>query len=218
MDSPIPIVVFARAPVPGETKTRLIPRLGARGAARLHAALIERSLETARAAEIGPVELCCAPDTEHAFFSRCAERFGVTLTVQGAGDLGERMFAALERIVAAAGPALLIGTDCPALTPLHLREAAEMLRAGRDAVFAPAEDGGYVLVGLACASPRVFAGIEWGGPNVMRETRSRLAAFGWRWHELAELWDLDRPADITRLAERVEGGARYLEAVMRAEP
>jgi len=210
------IVVFAKAPVPGEAKTRLIPHLGAAGAARLHAALIERALETARAADLGSVELCCAPDAAHPFFATCAERYGVALTAQAAGDLGTRMAAAFDRVVPDAGPALLIGTDCPALKSVHLREAAAALATGCDAVLGPAADGGYVLVGLARPSLQVFEGIEWGGSSVLRDSRARLATLGWRWHELAELWDVDRPDDLTRLAERIEDGPRFLEAAMHA--
>jgi len=97
-----------------------------------------------------------------------------------------------------------------------LREAAAVLQAGHDAVLGPAEDGGYVLIGLARTSPRVFDGIAWGSPHVMRDTRARLGALGWRWHELAELWDIDRPADLARLAEHIEGGAHYIEAALHA--
>jgi uncharacterized protein len=214
--SPIPIIVFAKAPVPGQAKTRLIPRLGAVGAARLHAALIERSLETAVAAGVGPVELCCAPDPAHPFFAECAERYGVSLTSQGNGDLGARMLGAFDRVVSAVGPAILVGTDCPALTPRHLQDAAQCLGEGYDAVLAPAEDGGYVLVGLARASPRVFEDIAWGEPGVMRETRLRLTGLGWRWHELAELWDVDRPEDLARLAESIDDGARYVAVATSA--
>jgi len=210
------VIVFARAPVPGQSKTRLIPHLGAEGAARLHAALIERSLETARAAGLGSVELCCTPDASHGFFLSCAERYGVVLTAQSPGSLGTRMSAAFERVVPEAGPALLIGTDCPALGSGHLRDAAAALAAGNDAVLVPAEDGGYVLVGLARPSPRAFEDIEWGGADVLRDTRARFATLGWRWHELAELWDVDRPADLARLEESIDDGRRYLAAAMNA--
>jgi rSAM/selenodomain-associated transferase 1 len=211
-----PVIVFAKAPVPGGVKTRLIPRLGARGAASLHAALVERALETACAAQVGRVELCCAPDASHPFFAACAQRFAVALTTQTAGDLGARMHAAFERVLPDFGNALLIGSDCPALTPEYLRAAGAAIQSGHDAVLGPAEDGGYVLVGLARTSPRVFDDIAWGGPDVMRDTRARLDALGWRWHELAALWDVDRPGDLARLAERIEGGARYVEAAMHA--
>ncbi len=210
------VIVFARAPVPGEAKTRLIARLGARGAAQLHADLVERALVTARAAGPGRVELCCAPDATHPFFTACAARYGVALTTQTDGDLGARMRSAFDRVVPDFGPTQLIGSDCPALTPAHLRESAAALAAGHDAVLGPAEDGGYVLVGLARTSPSVFDGIGWGGPDVLRDTRARLAALGWRWHELAELWDIDRPADLARLAEQIEDGARYVAAAVHA--
>ena len=211
----IAVIVLAKAPIPGAAKTRLVPRLGAHGAARLHAALVERTLETVRRAGLGRIELCCSPDATHPFFAACARRYGVALTVQSPGDLGARMLAALDRVVAVAGRALLVGTDCPALAPAHLQEAAAALAAGHDAVLGPAEDGGYVLVGLARAAPEVFAGIRWGGREVLRDTRARLAGLGWRWHELGELWDIDRPADLARFAGRIAGGADDIAAALR---
>lgn len=196
------IIVFAKAPVPGEAKTRLIPVLGAAGAARLHERLVERTLETARAAGVGPVELCCAPDAAHPFLAAVAARFGVALTEQGSGDLGDRM----QRALAARLPAVLIGSDCPALTPEYLREAKAALAAGYDAVLGPAEDGGYVLVATRRSHPDAFAHIRWGGPHVMAEQRERFRAIGWRWTELATLWDVDRPEDVGRLGEGLLDG------------
>lgn len=189
------LIVFAKAPVPGEAKTRLIPALGAAGAARLHERLVDRALETACASGLGPVELCCAPDATHSFFAACAARFGVALTAQGHGDLGARM----QRAMAARLPAVLIGADCPAMTPEYLREAGRGLAAGYDAVLGPAEDGGYVLVAARRSDPDAFAGIDWGGPHVMQAQRARFRAIGWRWSELASLWDVDRPDDLERL-------------------
>jgi len=107
-----------------------------------------------------------------------------------------------------AGALLLIGTDCPALTVEHLTSAATALRNGNDAVFIPAEDGGYVLVGLRRPQPGLFEGIDWGTGKVMAQTRERLAALGLRWVEPATLWDVDRPADLCRLAA-LEGFARW---------
>jgi glycosyltransferase A (GT-A) superfamily protein (DUF2064 family) len=73
------------------------------------------------------------------------------------------------------------------------------LQDGNDAVLGPARDGGYVLIGLNRPAPELFAGINWSTWAVMHETRSRLRALGWRWRELAEQWDVDRPADLARL-------------------
>jgi len=142
------IAVFAKAPVAGEVKTRLAATLGDEGAARLHERLVERALATALEARLGPVTLWCSPDESHPFFQGCARRDAVPLRRQVGADLGERMHHAFE---ATPGPLLLIGSDCPALAPRDLHAAAEALRT-RDAVFIPAEDGGYVLVGLARAA------------------------------------------------------------------
>lgn len=193
------LLVFTRAPRPGEVKTRLVPLLGRRGAAALHVQLVKRTLATARSAGIGEIELHCAPDCDDPFFRLCGGRYGVALASQSAGDLGIRMRHALERALACAPRAILIGTDCPVLSAGHLREADRMLRTERDAVFAPAEDGGYVMIGLTRCDARLFERIAWGGANVMGETRRRLAALGWRWEELEMLWDIDRPEDYQRL-------------------
>jgi len=196
------IMIFAKAPAPGRVKTRLVPALGAGAAAALHRQLVERTLATARAAALGPIELWCAPSTSDPFFALCARQHGVALREQGEGDLGARMGRALESALAQGIPALLVGSDCPALTPEYLREAAAALINGTDAVIGPAEDGGYVLIGLARSpSAPLFADIAWGSATVMRETRVRLARFDWRWRELATLWDVDRPEDLLRLGE-----------------
>lgn len=192
----VQIAVFAKAPVPGAVKTRLIPALGASGAARLQRQFILRTLATAAAAQLGPVALWCAPDTRHRFFQALRHRAAVACISQPAGDLGERMHAAFEHHCPR-GAALLIGTDCPALRPGHLREAARRLRGGADAVFQPAEDGGYVLVGLRRPQPQIFSGMAWGKADVMAATRSRAGTL--RVSELETLWDVDRPADLARL-------------------
>ncbi len=193
------VVVFAKAPEPGAVKTRLIPPLTADGAAALHARLTKRALATVRTAAVGTIELACAPDTDHPFFRYCSARYGAALAAQGGGDLGARMLAAARRALAAGTPVILIGCDCPGLTPEHLRAAARALRQGQDAVVAPAEDGGYVLIGLAHHEDSLFRDIAWGGAQVMADTRRRLDALGWRWTELDTLWDVDRPRDYERL-------------------
>lgn len=177
------IIVFARAPVPGEAKTRLIPRLGAWRAARLHVRLMRHALRTARAANCGPVELHLT--RRHSLFR------GARL--QRGRDLGERMHHALSR----SRPAILIGTDCPELAPADLRRAARWLRGGYDAVLAPAEDGGYALIGLRRAIPALFQGMDWGSDHVYSDTVKKLA--GYRWRALPRVWDLDRPQDLDRL-------------------
>ena len=189
------VAVFAKAPVAGEVKTRLAAVLGADAAASLHAGLVRHALSTAVHARVGPVSLWCLPDASHSFFARCEGEFGVRLETQAGADLGERMGRAFERSDA---PLLLVGCDCPALTPAHLGAAASALR-DADAVFVPAEDGGYVLVGLARPVPGLFDDIPWGSAAVMTVTRERLERAGARWVELDTLWDVDRPDDYARL-------------------
>jgi rSAM/selenodomain-associated transferase 1 len=182
------IIVFAKAPVPGQAKTRLIPRLGAWRAARLHARLIRETIETALAARCGAVEL--HGTRRHAFFRNSK----VSFRLQRGRDLGERIYHALAR---SPGPAIVIGTDCPALTPADLRRALRWLRGGYDAVLAPAEDGGYALIGTKRAQRGWFEGIEWGGSAVYAETVKRLENH--RWRALRRVWDVDRPEDLERL-------------------
>lgn len=194
----VAVGVFAKAPVPGAVKTRLAGVLGADSAASLHAGLVRHALGTATQAAVGPVTMWCLPDASHAFFERCRDEFGVRLETQRGADLGERMRNAFEPAWASGASLILIGADCPALTAPHLKGAAEALRA-KDAVLVPAEDGGYVLVGLARALPEIFADVAWGTAAVMAQTRQRLAAAGATWTELETLWDVDRPEDYARL-------------------
>jgi rSAM/selenodomain-associated transferase 1 len=181
------IAVLAKAPVPGFAKTRLIPALGAEGAAALQARLIERAVETARQA--GPITLWAAPDIKHPLFRKLSA--DVALAQQPEGDLGARMLAAS---VAAHGPVLVVGTDCPALTAVHLQAAADALRNGVDVVAVPVDDGGYALIGMNAPQPHLFSNMSWS-----TETRRRLARSGLSWREPTRLWDVDTSADLDRL-------------------
>lgn len=193
------LLVFAKAPQPGETKSRLIPLLGAEGAARLQAQLTRRAIRTAVAAGLGPVELWCAPNQRHPCFKALRQEYGVTLRDQQGLDLGQRMFHA----AAASWPhrryTLIMGTDCPRIKPATLRRVVAALRRGRDAVIIPADDGGYVLLGLARLAPELFTGIDWGSARVMAQTRVRLADLQFSFQLLDSLPDLDRPDDCEEL-------------------
>jgi hypothetical protein len=193
----VQLAVLAKAPVPWLAKTRLIPALGPQGAARLQRQLTLQALRTALTAGLGVVTLWCAPDARHRFFRALQRTAGLRCLAQPGGDLGERMHSAF-RLHCAQGPLLLIGTDCPVLRPDHLRQAAQALIDGADAVLQPAEDGGYVLVGLRRPQPALFQGMTWSTDQVMAQTRQRAREAGLRLHELDMLWDLDRPEDLAR--------------------
>jgi uncharacterized protein len=190
------LIVMAKAPVPGFAKTRLIPALGADGAARLAARLLEHTLREARAARLGAVKLACAPDTSHAAFA--AQR-GVALVPQGQGDLGARMQRQFEQAFAqGAARVLVIGTDAPALDAAMLRRAADAL-ADSDAVFVPAADGGYALIGLRRVLPSLFNDMPWSTSAVMAVTRQRLAQAALRHVELPTVHDIDEAGDLAHL-------------------
>ena len=197
------VIVFARAPEPGKVKTRLIPALGVAGAAALYRRLVLHAIGAAKEADSGPVELWCAPDASQPFFADCARRLGVSLHPQAEGDLGERMRQAFIAVLGRSVRAILVGSDIPALSAPYVRDADRALSGGDDVVIGPAEDGGYVLIGLKRCEPELFREIPWGGPSVLAETRRRIARLGLRCRELPVLWDLDRPEDLERLPEEM---------------
>ena len=197
-DARCAVIVFAKAPVAGYAKTRLAPALGAAGAARLAERLLNDAVAQAVASAVGPVELCCAPDASHPAFAALAARFAIALTEQGDGDLGVRMGRAFDRAFGIGRTALLIGTDAPGLDAAYLRDAARCLRS-HDAVFGPALDGGYTLVGLTRRVPELFEDIAWSTAQVMQQTRATLRRLGLAHAELAPLADIDEPGDLRHL-------------------
>jgi rSAM/selenodomain-associated transferase 1 len=193
------LIVMAKAPLPGFAKTRLIPSLGAEGAARLAARFIAHALHEARSAQLGPVTLACAPDITHPVFAAQAHQGGVLLRAQGQGDLGARMQRQFQQAFAhGAERVVLIGTDAPALCAATLRRAARAL-ARDDAVFVPALDGGYALIGLRRPMPFLFEAMPWSTSALMTRTRERLAQAAVRHAELPALRDIDEPADLMHL-------------------
>ena len=193
--------VFAKAPIAGKVKTRLCPPLSDRQAAALHRKLLWHTLETVSRAALGPIELWCMPDIHDPFFNQCRTHFQLELKTQVSGDLGVKMRAALDEGLTHSGRAILIGTDCPSITPTYLCTAATALEADNDVVLGPAQDGGYGLVGAKGGVPDIFVDIPWGTALVMNATLGRLSAYSARFCELQPIWDVDRPADLARLEE-----------------
>jgi uncharacterized protein len=184
------IVIFAKEPVPGRVKTRLIPALGAEGAADLARDMLADTLEEARASGLA-VELCGDPDPAAWHEPLPAVGFAA----QGTGDLGERLARAAARVLGEGDRILLIGTDCPGLDRGRLRAAARALD-GHDAVIHPTLDGGYALLGLRRSDELLFAGISWSTAKVAEQTIARVRALGWRLRVLEKLRDIDEPADL----------------------
>lgn len=208
----VAVIVFARVPAPGRAKTRLAPALGAQGAAALAARMLRHAVGEAMACGADLVELRLAADGAEAapWPARAPGRAHPVVDAllrahpslrcadQGDGDLGQRMARALEAALRTHDAAVLLGTDAPALDAARIAEAAQALRT-HDAVFVPALDGGYALVGLARPAPQLFQAIDWSTPRVMAQTRACAARTGLGVAELAPVADIDEPADLVHV-------------------
>ncbi len=192
------IILFARYPEPGRSKTRLIPVLGPSGAADLHRRMTEHVLARLRQVEKSRlVSICVYYDGGTLRGMR--EWLGTRLRFrrQAAGDLGARMAAAFDDAFRAGlERVLIIGADCPDLSSAHLEAALDALVYG-PIVLGPAEDGGYYLVGLNRPLPQLFAGVPWGTGQVLRRTRDKAAVLGIHPVVLEVLGDVDRPEDLS---------------------
>jgi rSAM/selenodomain-associated transferase 1 len=204
MSQPV-ILVFARAPVPGTSKTRLIPALGASGAAQLQAQLLARTLdEVSKVRNVRRV-LCADSEESGASLARHALPTGWQLIVQRGEDLGERMHDALLNAVSTAGQAILIGSDIIDFSAEDLAQGLLALQAGAEIVLGPAADGGYWLIGASVEIPSsLFTGLAWGGSEVYRETCRRCDDLGLHLQQLALRHDIDVPEDLRAHAARLE--------------
>lgn len=184
------IALFAKFPVAGSAKTRLIPALGPQGAAEVHRQLVERTIATIRRSGL-PFAVWFTGAERPDFADWLGDN--VELVEQGEGDLGAR----LTRVPA---PAILLGADIPGLSAAHLLQAAEALER-KDAVIGPAQDGGYYLLGFNRRLPFLYTDMPWGTHDVLEETLSRLSHAEVDVALLDVLEDCDRPADLARFPE-----------------
>lgn len=187
-------IILAKAPVPGRVKTRLIPALGAMGAAEVAREMLGRTLEIALSAGLGDVELCMDPAPGDPDWMGFALPSGLSVSPQGEGDLGARMARAVQRRIEA-GPVVLIGTDCVDMSVSLLAEAAKALQ-DFDAVINPCVDGGYALLGLRRFDASLFEGVAWSTSSVFDQTRAAMDALGWRVRVGQVVRDVDTPADL----------------------
>lgn len=194
------IIIFAKAPIPGFCKTRLIGALGAEGAAELAAEMLRRTVAIAKESQIGPVELSVAPDLDHVIWQTINLDGDILWTRQPEGDLGSRMATAIRRSLSEGQSVLCIGTDCIDLEASHLRDAAISLTQ-HTTVITPALDGGYVLLGLNRFDDSIFEGIAWSTSSVCVDTISRIRRLGWSVAEMKALRDIDDEEDLAFLPE-----------------
>ncbi len=200
--------IFARAPVAGRTKTRLIPALGAEGAKRLYERMLDHTVHMVSATRMGAVELWCTPCTDHPVFAKYRDELGVVLHTQVGAGLGERMHHAVQIGLKNYSAVIVLGSDCVAMNEGYLRAAVSSLSV-TEVVLGPADDGGYVLLGLRQNHPVLFSGIPWGSARVLDSTLRRLRQGEVTYTLLDVLPDIDRPADLKRLPSQwLRGRAR----------
>ncbi len=192
------ILVFCKAPVPGQVKTRLIPHITPEDAAQLHCELTINALQTVTTNNLCDVQLWCSPSIDEPFFNDLRHRFQLNLKLQHGTDLGMRMDHALTSALVNYRSAVLIGCDCPSLTNQDLEEALINLQSGKNCVLAPAEDGGYVLIGLNQPESDLFINMPWGTPQILEITRKKINRLNLTCHELTSQWDVDVLDDLSR--------------------
>jgi len=192
------ILVFAKAPVAGEVNTRLIPDIGESAATQLQADFIRQRLQMLSSADLCDVFLMCAHDINHEYFESCKQDYPVTLVEQRGEDLGERLLDGIEKALERYRYCIVIGTDAPALDAAAIQQAIDVLHKQTEVVFVPAEDGGYVLVGLQKPYDFLFQNIKWGTAEVMQQCRDALRLNDIVFDELDECWDVDVLQDYER--------------------
>jgi len=191
------ILIFAKAPIEGQVKTRLIPDVGAEHTTQLYRLMLEQVVSTVVSSKLCPVTLVCTPDIEHEFFQILKNLYQIDLELQNGGNLGERMFHAAESGLKVSRRVVIIGTDCLQLTESMLGQVLATLSNGKcDAVVTPAIDGGYALIALNRNDPALFDDIQWGSEFVMQQTRTVLQRLGWNWQETDKIRDLDTIDDL----------------------
>lgn len=194
MPTPPILVLFAKFPVPGYAKTRLIPAIGPEGSARVHRHLTERTVTTLLASG-SAVEIRYSGASEANFRDWLGDR--VALVEQVEGGLTERLIDAGRH-----GPHIFFGADTPDLTVGIVRAAMDALES-HDVVIGPAEDGGYYLIGLATARQELMIDMPWSTPEVLPETLRRCEIYGLSTTILPTLSDCDTPSDLARWPDLV---------------
>lgn len=197
------LIVMAKHPVPGQTKTRLARSIGIEAAAELSTAFLEDLLD--RLGDVGDRRVLATwPDDPEAcrfFRHQAGDRF--ELWPQPSGSLGDRLQAVFTDHLEHTGDrVVVIGSDSPTLPSDLVKRAFEVLQV-HPAVLGPAVDGGYYLIGQQQTIPGLFTGIEWSTPRVLTQTLTRLEAADVSAALLPEWYDVDSLEDLKRLANEL---------------
>lgn len=193
------VQIFAKAPVSGKVKTRLIPAIGAADACELHKRMAEEQIRLASSIKGAELEIYCANGCDHPWFRKMESGYAVKLREQEGRDLGDRMYHALSTGTDPEQVTILVGTDVPVSDVAHYEQVMDKFDSGNRLVLGPVEDGGYWLIAVREPHKNLFRDIDWGSATVADQTRERVAELGWKMAELSPLWDVDRPEDLERL-------------------
>jgi len=193
------LCLFAKAPISGKVKTRLLPALSEQQACRAHKVLLQHCI--AKIQHTDWQSQLWSTDISDPYMQENAQQYALSLHEQHGLDLGERMANAAQQSLENFDYVVIVGTDCPSLDITIINDVVKKLQAGVDVVLGPATDGGYVLIGLSVMDSRIFTDINWGSGQVLELTRTRLQEAGLTWYELAEQRDIDRPDDLYYLQQ-----------------
>ena len=197
--------VFAKLPEPGRVKTRLVPALGERAAAELAWAFLHDTLETVKGCRRAEAVLLISPDAAPLPLLTALGNAPPRLLDQGSGDLGVRLERFFARALTQHPWAIALGTDSPGMPPSKLDEAIDALETCRaEAVFGPALDGGYYLLGVKKLAPQMLAGVRWSTSTALVDSERALARAGVSSCRISAWFDVDEPADLVRLTELLE--------------
>ena len=215
------LIIFAREPVAGRTKTRLCPPLDGAAAARLYAGFLADTLNTARSVPGAQVCIAHTPESDAAWFAGFAP--GIAAGPQRGATLGERMAWAfgeaferqtddrqsttddhdVVRAVSGQSSVVVVGSDSPDLPGEYLHEAFARLERGADLVLGPSDDGGYYLIGLRAPQPRLVREVPMSTPTVLADTLALAEELRLRAELLPPWYDVDTAAELVRLAAQL---------------
>jgi len=202
------IIVFCKTPLLGKVKSRLMPELTAEQAMAVHIQLTERLLSWLSKSQLCQVDVWAFPDQDAPFFKQCEAEFDISLSVQCEGDLGQKMSHAIAHTLSTAKHVILIGTDCPSLSAEHIESSLKALEAGQDIVIAPAEDGGYTMIGCSQSYPVLFEDIAWSTDTVFTVTKQKIDGLGLRCYVSPLQWDVDTFIDWQRFCALPENSRK----------
>jgi hypothetical protein len=202
------LIIFAREPIPGLVKTRLAATIGDVAAADAYAAMLLDVLKTCR--KLIDMETVVYWDCDETSLPLLASRYECRSRKQSAGNLGQRMKSAFaEMFESGFDTCCIIGSDAPDLPISYIQDAVHLLAAGQiDAVFGPTHDGGYYLLGLSRLWPLLFTDIDWGTPQVLRQSLTAGEMAGVKAVLLPEWYDIDTNEDLEKYRERIRTRAQ----------